>query len=363
MTINITEMYVDKEIKDAVQKVLASKKYVKEEEAKSFEKEFATFGSTRYGVATNSGTSALHVAMLTVGIKAGDEVIVPSHTFIATVSPLLHIGAKPIFAEVDRETYTIDPDEIRRKITNKTKAIIPVHLYGHPCDMDPIMEIAQEHDLKVIEDACQAHGAEYKGRRVGGMGDMACFSFFPSKNMTVAGDGGMIVTDNGNYAAKAKALVNQGRMKGRKYEHDFAGFNYRMSEILAAVGRVQLKHLPEWIECRREVARWYNEQLNTDDIILPVEKEWAKHVYHLYVIRCNNRDALREFLGERGIAAGVHYPLPVHLQPSVKNVVGQVSLPFTEKIAREVLSIPMHPQMSRENMQYVTDAINEWGRK
>ena len=363
MKINITEMYVDKEIKDAAQRVLESKKYVKGEEAKAFEEEFASFCSTRYGVATNSGTSALHVAMLTIGIKAGDEVIVPSHTFIATVSPLLHIGAKPVFAEVDRETYTIDPDEIRKNITDKTKAIIPVHLYGHPADMDPIMEVAREHDLRVIEDACQAHGAEYKGKRTGSMGDMACFSFFPSKNMTVAGDGGMIVTGNEDYAVKARALVNQGRMKGRKYEHDFAGFNYRMSEILAAVGRVQLKHLPEWIERRREVAGWYNEQLNGDNIILPVEKEWAKHVYHLYVIRCKNRDNLREFLKGKDIAAGVHYPLPVHMQPSVKDIVGQVSLPFTEQIAKEVLSIPMHPQMSREDVQYVAEAINEWGRK
>ena len=363
MKINITEMYVDKEIKEAVQRVLESKKYVKGEEAKAFEEEFASFCSTNYGVATNSGTSALHVAMLTVGIKAGDEVIVPSHTFIATVSPLLHIGAKPVFAEVDRRTYTIDPDEIRKKITDKTKAIIPVHLYGHPCDMGPITEIAHEYDLKVIEDACQAHGAEYKGKKVGSIGDMACFSFFPSKNMTVAGDGGMIVTNDENYAEKAKALVNQGRMKGRKYEHDFAGFNYRMSEVLAAVGRVQLKHLPAWIEQRREVARWYNEQLDANNITLPVEMEWAKHVYHLYVIRCKNRDELREFLKKKGIAAGVHYPLPVHLQPSVKNVVGQVSLPFTEKIAKEVLSIPMHPQMSRKDAIYVAKAINEWGRK
>ena len=363
MKVNITEMYVDEEIKEAVQRVLESKKYVKGEEAKSFEQEFAAFCHTRYGIATNSGTSALHVALLAAGITRGDEVIVPSHTFVATASPLLHIGARPVFAEVDRETYTIDPEEIRKKITDGTKAIIPVHLYGHPCDMDPIMELAREHHLTVIEDACQAHGAEYRGTRVGSMGDMACFSFFPSKNMTVAGDGGMIVTDNEEYAVKAKALVNQGRLEGRKYEHDFAGFNYRLSEILAAVGRVQLRHLPEWIERRREVARWYHDMLEGDGLILPVEKEWAKHVYHLYVIRCRNRDGLREFLKERGIAAGVHYPLPVHLQPAVRDVVGEVSLPFTEKIAQEVLSIPIHPQMREEDARYVAEAINEWGKQ
>lgn len=360
MKVNITEMYVDEEIRGAVQRVLESKKYVKGEEAQSFEKEFAAFCHTRYGIATNSGTSALHVALLAAGITRGDEVIIPSHTFVATASPLLHIGARPVFAEVEEETYTIDPDDIRRKITDKTKAIIPVHLYGHPCDMDPIIEIATEHDLKVIEDACQAHGAEYKGRRVGSMGDMACFSFFPSKNMTVAGDGGMIVTVNEDYAVKAKALVNQGRLAGKKYEHDFAGFNYRLSEMLAAVGRVQLHHLPEWIKRRREVAGWYRELLDTDELILPVEKKWARHVYHLYVIRCKNRDGLQTFLKERGIASGVHYPLPVHLQPPVKDVVGEISLPFTEKIAQEVLSIPMHPQMSEDDARYVAAAIKEW---
>ncbi|MEA2054365.1 MAG: DegT/DnrJ/EryC1/StrS family aminotransferase [Candidatus Thermoplasmatota archaeon] len=360
MKVNMAEMFVDDEIKDTAIRVLESKKYVKGQEAKTFEQEFAAFCNAKYGVATNSGTSALHVAMLTVGIKRGDEVIVPSHTFVATVSPLLHIGAKPVFTEINKETYTTDPDEIQKKITNKTKAIVPVHLYGHPCDMDTINELAEEHDLKIIEDACQAHGAEYKGKRVGSIGDMACFSFFPSKNMTVAGDGGMIVTNDEEYAIKARALVNQGRVEGRKYEHDFAGFNYRMSELLAAIGRVQLKHLPEWIEKRRNAARMYNEFLEGENVILPVEKEWAKHVYHLYVIRHERRDELREFLKERSIAAGVHYPMPVHLQPSVRDFTDTVSLPFTEKVAQEVLSIPMHPEMSLEDVRYVADAINEW---
>ncbi len=363
MKVNMAEMYVDEEIKEAAQRVLESKKYVKGEEVKAFEEEFASLCNTRYGIATNSGTSALHVAMLATGMKRGDEVIVPSHTFVATVSPLLHIGAKPVFAEVDRETYTLDPDEIRKKITDKTKAIIPVHLYGHPCDMDPVLELAREYRLKIIEDACQAHGAEYKGKRVGSIGNMACFSFFPSKNMTVAGDGGMIVTNNEDYAVKARALVNQGRMKGRKYKHDFAGFNYRMSEILAAVGRVQLKHLPEWIERRRKVAGWYNSRLDADDIVLPVEKGWAKHVYHLYVIRHKERDKLKEFLKGRGIATGIHYPLPVHLQPAMKEYAGNVRLKFTERVTEEVLSVPMHPEMKEEDVEYVANSIKEWLRK
>ena len=359
MKINMAEMYVDDEIKNAAIKVLESKRYVKGEQAKKFENEFSKFVGTKYAIATNSGTSALHVLMLSIGIKRGDEVIVPSHTFIATVSPLIHIGAKPVFAEIDEKTYTIDTNDIRKKITDKTKAIIPVHLYGHPAAMDEIKEIAEEHDLKIIEDACQAHGAEYKGKKVGSIGDAAAFSFFPSKNMTVAGDGGMIVTDNEEYAIKAKALVDQGRLAGKKYEHDFVGFNYRMSEILAAIGRVQLRHLDEWIERRREIAKLYNELLDGEDIILPFEEQWAKHVYHLYVIRCRNREELKKFLKEKGIATGIHYPIPVHLQPAIAK---DYKLPITEKIAKEVLSIPMHPQMKREDAEYVANAIKEWLR-
>ncbi len=359
MKINMAEMYVDDEIKNAAIKVLESKRYVKGEQAKKFENEFSKFVGTKYAIATNSGTSALHVLMLSIGIKRGDEVIVPSHTFIATVSPLIHIGAKPVFAEIDEKTYTIDTNDIRKKITDKTKAIIPVHLYGHPAAMDEIKEIAEEHDLKIIEDACQAHGAEYKGKKVGSIGDAAAFSFFPSKNMTVAGDGGMIVTDNEEYAIKAKALVDQGRLAGKKYEHDFVGFNYRMSEILAAIGRVQLRHLDEWIERRREIAKLYNELLDGEDIILPFEEQWAKHVYHLYVIRCRNREELKKFLKEKGIATGIHYPIPVHLQPAIAK---NYKLPITEKIAKEVLSIPMHPQMKREDAEYVANAIKEWLR-
>ena len=361
MKVNMAEMYVDDEIKNAAIRVLESRRYVKGEEAKKLEEEFAEFVRAKYGIATNSGTSALHVALLAIGIKRGDEVIVPSHTFIATVSPVVHIGAKPVFAEIDEETYTINPEDIRKKITERTKAIMPVHLYGHPCNMDEIKEIAEEHDLKIIEDACQAHGAEYKGKKVGSIGDIAAFSFFPSKNMTVAGDGGMIVTNNEEYAIKAKALVDQGRIAGKKYEHDFVGFNYRMSEILAAIGRVQLKHLPEWIEKRREVAGIYDEILE-EDVVLPMEKEWAKHVYHLYVIRHEERDKLKEFLKEKGIATGIHYPIPVHLQPSMREY-GNVKLEVTEKIAREILSIPMHPQMEREDVEYVANAIKEWLRK
>ena len=221
MKINITEMFVDDEIKEAAVRVLEGKRYVKGPEGQEFEKAFAQFSGAAYGIATNSGTSALHVALLTLGIQRGDEVIIPSHTFVATASPLAHIGAIPVFAEVDEKTYTLDVEDVKQKITSKTRAIIPVHLYGHPCDMGPLQDLADENDVKILEDACQSHGATYRGEgKVGSMGDMACFSFFPSKNMTVAGDGGMITTTNEECAIRARALVDQGRFTGKKYEHD-----------------------------------------------------------------------------------------------------------------------------------------------
>ena len=359
MKINLTEMYVDEEIKNAAIKVIESKRYVKGEQAKQFEKEFASFSGAKYGVATNSGTSALHVAMLSVGIGKGDEVIVPSHTFIATASPLIHIGAKPVFADINERNYTIDAEDVKKKITEKTKAIVPVHLYGHPAPMDELKEIAEEHGLIIIEDACQAHGALYKNKRVGSIGDIAAFSFFPSKNLTVAGDGGMIVTNNEEYALKAAALRDQGRVEGKKYEHDYIGFNYRMSEILAAIGRVQLKHLKDWIEGRRRVAKLYDEML--EGVIKPFEEEWAKHVYHLYVIRHEKRDKLKEFLKGKGVATGIHYPIPVHMQPAMMKVLKErYTLPITEKIAKEVLSLPMYPWMEEEKVEYVANQIKNF---
>ncbi len=353
-------MFVDDEIRNAALRVINSKRYVKGPEGKEFEDKFANFSGARYAVATNSGTSALHVALLTLGIKKGDEVIIPSHTFVATASPLLHIGALPVFAEIDEKTYTLDIEDVKSKITKKTRAIIPVHLYGHPCDMDPLRDLAEDHDLKILEDACQAHGAVYKGKeKVGGLGDMACFSFFPSKNMTVAGDGGMITTNNEDYAVTARALVDQGRLKGKKYEHDLAGFNYRMSELLAAIGSVQLKHLPSWIEKRRQHAQLYTQLLRDTDVTVPVEAEWAKHVYHLFVIRHKKRDDLQKYLKDKDIGTGIHYPIPVHMQPSMKQY-NKESMPVTEKIAQEVLSLPLSPFLTRDQVEIVCKNIREW---
>ena len=353
-------MFVDDEIRNAALRVIDGKRYVKGPEGKEFEEKFANFTGTRYAVATNSGTSALHVALLTLGIKKGDEVIIPSHTFVATASPLMHIGAIPVFTEIDEKTYSLDVKEVKQHITKKTRAIIPVHLYGQPCDMDPLRELSEEHDVKILEDACQAHGAVYKDKeKVGTLGDVACFSFFPSKNMTVAGDGGMITTNNEDYALTARALVDQGRLEGKKYEHDLAGFNYRMSELLAAIGSVQLKHLPDWIKKRRQNSLLYTELLADTDVILPYEAEWAKHVYHLFVIRHKKRDALQKYLKDKNIGTGIHYPVPVHLQPSMKQCKSG-AMPVTEKIVKEVLSLPMSPFLARDQVEIVCNYIKEW---
>jgi perosamine synthetase len=358
--INIAEMYVDNDIKQAVLDVLDSGHYIKGQNNKYFEKEFADFCGTNYAITTSSGTAAIFLSLQALGISNGDEVIVPSHTFIATVSPVLYLGAKPIFVDINIETYTINPEEVEKKISRRTKAIIPVHLYGHPADMSAIMDIANDNDIRVIEDACQAHGALYNGKKVGAIGDIGCFSFFPSKNMTVAGDGGMITTNDDELAEKTGMLRDQGRKE--KYIHELLGFNFRLSEIHAAVGRQQLKHLPKWIEVRREIANYYNELFDDiDKIITPTEKVGVKHVYHLYIIRTKYRDMLKEYLEKQGISAGIHYPVPVHRQPCVTERVDPImDLIGTDKVVGEVLSIPMHPQLKREEVEYITGKIKDF---
>lgn len=360
--INIAEMYVDDEIKQSVLDVLESGHYIKGQNNKYFEEEFTEFCGTKYAITTSSGTAAIFLSLHALGISKGDEVIVPSHTFIATVSPILHLGAKPIFVDIDIETYTMNPEDIEQKISRRTKAIIPVHLYGHPADMGAILDIANDNDIRVIEDACQAHGAIYNGMKVGSIGDIGCFSFFPSKNMTVAGDGGMITTNDDELAERIGMLRDQGRKE--KYIHELLGFNFRLSEIHAAVGRQQLKHLPKWIELRREIANYYNELLDDiDQIITPSEKEWAKHVYHLYVIRTKHRDMLKEYLEKQGISTGIHYPLPVHRQPCVtERIDPMMDLIETDKVVEEVLSIPMHPQLKKNEIEYTTGKIKDFLR-
>lgn len=355
MKINFSEMYVDDSIKKAVLRILDSKRYIKGNELEIFEMEFAGLCSAKFGVGVSSGTSAILLSLIAAGIKKGDEVIVPSHTFIASASPAKFLGCTPVYADIDPETYTIDVDHVKKLITSKTKAIIPVHLYGHPVDMKPLLEIAEQKGLFVIEDACQAHAAEYRGKKTGSIGDVGCFSFFPSKNMTVAGDGGMITTNNDELAEKLSMLRDHGRKD--KYIHDILGLNFRLSEIPAAVGREQLKHLPEWTDKRRKVAAKYNELLE-GIVETPKEAKWAKHVYHLYVIQTDDRDGLSNHLNKQGISTGIHYPVPVHRQPCMD--AGKLKLPVTDACVDRIVSLPMHPQLKDEEIEYVAEKIKEW---
>lgn len=280
--IQLSKAYVDEEIKKKILEVVDSGWYILGQNSKELEKEFANFVGTKQAVLTSSGTSAIYLSLLASGVKKGDEIIVPSHTAFPTVEPIFHCGAKPVFIDID-DTYTIDPQKIEKKITKKTVGILPVHLYGHPVDLDKIKEIADKHNLFIIEDCCQAHGALYKNKRVGSIGKTGCFSFYPSKNMTVYGDGGIITTNDDSIAEKCRMLRDHGRKS--KYEHEIVGYNLRFNEIQAVVGRAQLQKLDEFNRKRRENAKLYNELLKGVPVVTPTEAEWAKAVYHLYVIR------------------------------------------------------------------------------
>lgn len=358
MNIPLIKVYMDDDIKKAVLAVLDSGWYILHEKVGEFEKKFAEFCHVKNAVCVASGTAAIFLTLKALGIKPGDEVIIPSFSFIATATPILEVGAKPVFVDIDPRTYTINPEEVKAAITKRTRAIMPVHLYGHPAEMDPILEMAEENDLFVVEDACQAHGAEYKGCRVGSLGDAACFSFYPSKNMTVCGDGGAVVTNNEEVAEKVRKLRDHGRLD--KYLFDLRGYNLRFNEIQAAIGIEQLRRLPEWNEKRRRIAKMYNQALK-DLVVTPIEEKWAKHVYHLYVIRTRSREKLREFLSRHGVSTLVHYPVPIHKQPAITSALGeQRTLEVTEKFADEVVSIPMYPTLSEKEIAYVSDKIREF---
>ena len=354
MKINLSEMYMDEQIEKVAIEVLESGRFLKGEHLQNFERDFAAFCSTKYAIGVSSGTAAILLSLMALDISRGDEIIVPSHTFIATATPALFLGVKPVFADIDAETYTIDPKSIEECLTSRTKAIIPVHLYGHPADIDRITDIAQENELCVIEDACQAHGAQYKGKMAGSLGDIGCFSFYPSKNMTVCGDGGMVTTNSDDLAEKVSMLRDHGRKE--KYIHERVGLNLRMGEISAAIGRQQLQHLPAWNEKRRNVATRYNQLLSAvDKVVTPREKDWARSVYHMYVIRIKQRYKLAEYLRGKNISTGIHYPVPVHQQPIVN--AHSKKLPVTEKIVDEILSLPMYPELTDDKIKIIADAI------
>ena len=343
------------EIDTAISRVLEKGWYILGEEVKAFEEEFAKYNDIRHGIGVGSGTEALHLALVTCDVGKGDEVITVSHTAVATVSAIELAGAKPVFVDIEPNFYTIDPAKLGAAITQKTKAIIPVHIYGQPADMDPIVEIAERYSLKVIEDCAQAHGAKYNGKRVGSIGDIGCFSFYPTKNLGALGDGGMVVTNNARLAEKAKLLREYGWTE--RYVSHFAGWNTRLDELQAAILRVKLKYLDEDNSKRVRIAELYNKELEVCDIILPKQRKDSAHVYHLYVIRSERRDTLLTFLKGKGIGALIHYPVPVHLQPAYRSLHGCDKLPETEKITKEIISLPIYPELSESDIQTTIKTI------
>lgn len=355
--INIAHPLIGEEEKRAVLEVLDSGMLAQGPRVAEFEAAFAALCGVKYAVATSSGTTALHTALLAHGIGDGDEVITSSFTFIASANSVLYSGARPVFTDIDEATFNLDPDLIEAAITEKTKAIMPVHLFGMSSDMEAIRAIARKHKLVVIEDACQSHGASFQGQRVGSFGT-GCFSLYPTKNMTSA-EGGMITSNDETFDAECR-IVRQHGMRTRYY-HDDLGFNFRMTDVHAAIGLAQLKKLPDFNAARQRNAAFYSEHLT--GVITPQLMEGADHVYHQYTIRVpeGRRDAMLEHLKENGIGCGVYYPVPVHQQNYYTRELGyDQSLPATEKIAREVLSLPVHPALSPADLEQVVDAVNSF---
>jgi dTDP-4-amino-4,6-dideoxygalactose transaminase len=344
------------EVNVAIQGILESCQFTLGSEVAAFEEEFATYCQAQYGIGVNTGTSALHLALLAAGIGPGDEVITVPFTFVATVAAIYYTGATPVFVDINPRTFTIDVKAIESAITERTKAILPVHLYGQPADMDPILEIAKRHGLVVIEDAAQAHGAEYKGKRVGSIGDMGCFSFYPGKNLGAYGEGGMVVTSNAEYTRTIRMLRDWGAEQ--KYHHVLKGYNFRLEGIQGAVLRVKLRHLEKWTEARRAVAAHYDELLSDSGVQTPEAMSYARHVYHVYAIRTQQRSEWQQALQAKGIQTGIHYPIPVHLLPAYADLgYSKGDFPHAEQAANEVLSLPMFAELSRDQCQEVCDAV------
>jgi dTDP-4-amino-4,6-dideoxygalactose transaminase len=340
----------------AVARVLDSGQYILGPEVEAFEREFAAYCGAEHAIAVNSGTSALHLALLAAGVKPGDEVITTPFTFVATAATICNAGARPVFVDIDRESFNLDPARIAAAITPRTRAVIPVHLYGQPADMDPIVEVARRHGLAVIEDACQAHGAEYKGRRVGAIGDFAAFSFYPGKNLGACGEGGLVIARDPDAARMVKMLRDWGQ--ARKYEHLLPGFNYRMDGLQGALLRVKLPHLEKWTEARRACAARYRDLLADSIVEAPTEQVFARHVYHVYAVRTTDRAGLQQQFDAAGVQTGIHYPTPVHLQPAYADLGYRPGdFPEAEAAAREVLSLPLYPGLSEAQQQLVAGVL------
>ncbi|MDO4219068.1 MAG: DegT/DnrJ/EryC1/StrS family aminotransferase [Synergistaceae bacterium] len=353
------ERELEQDLRAAFDRVFKRSWYIEGTEDEAFEKAFAEYCDVKYCVGVGNGLDALMLALKALGVSKGDDVIVPSNTYIATALAVTYVGATPVFVEPDIRTFNINPDLIEAAITDKTKAIMPVHLYGQACDMDPIMEIAKKHGLFVVEDCAQAHGATYKGKKIGTFGDVAGFSFYPGKNLGALGDAGAVVTNCKELADRIRALGNYG--SDYKYHHIYKGNNSRLDEMQAAFLAIKLPHLERMNTERRRIAQKYLEEINNPEIILPFVPDYATPVWHIFAIRCRRRAELEKFLNKKGIGTNKHYPIPMHLQDCYKDLAfKEGELPIAEEISATELSIPMYYGMTDVEIQYVIDAINEF---
>ena len=360
--INIAKPIITDEEIEAVTEVLKSGMLAQGPKVEEFQNKFAQYSDAKYGIATSSGTTALHTALVAAGVEQGDEVITTPFTFAATSNSILYSNATPVYADIDPKTFNLNPEKIEEKITDKTKAIMPVHLYGQPADMDPILEIAEKHDLKVIEDAAQAHGSTYKGKKIGSIGDLGCFSFYPTKNMTT-GEGGMVTTNDEELAEKSSMVRAHGESK--RYEQSLLGYNYRMTDIAASIGLVQLKNIDQINKKRNENAEYLSEGLSdVKGITTPEIAENVTHVFHQYTMRVSkDRDAFKDFLTQKEIGTGVHYPIVLYKQPYYQNIGLTGNCPEAELAANQVISLPVHPSLTQEELDTIISAVKECSDK
>ena len=358
--VDLTRQYASlrAELDAAIQEILSGGIFASSETVQAFEEEFARYCGVKHCVCVNSGTSALHLALIVGGVRPGDEVITVPFTFIATAWAISYVGARPVFVDIEPHTYNIDVEQIARAIGPKTRAILPVHLYGQMADLDPIRELCDRNKLLLIEDAAQAHGATYHGKRAGSYGDIGCFSFYPTKNLGACGEGGALTTNNEKFAARARRLRDHAQMT--KYRHEELGYNYRMDEMQAAILRVKLRHLDAWNKSRREKAGYYKDHLAKTALVLPFEAPGREHVWHQFVVRSARRDQLRDELSQANIATGLHYPIPLHLQPAYAYL-GYRSddFPVAEAAAKECLSLPLFPEIRQTELERVCRIITQ----
>lgn len=347
---------IREELETAVLDILRSGRYILGPKVEEFEKSIADYCGVQYAIGVANGTDALVLSLDAIGVGPGDEVITSPFTFFASAESISRIGAIPVFVDIDPSTYNLAPEQVQEKINSKTKAIIPVHIFGQPADMDTINDIATKQGIKVVEDACQAIGAQYKGRKVGSLADAACFSFFPSKNLGGAGDGGMVVTDDKEIADRVRILRQHGST--RKYHHSLIGYNSRLDALQAAILQVKLKYIDAWNDARRQKAHYYNKLFAGSNIVTPVELDYVKHAYHLYIIRVPNRVEVESVLKEKGIGHGVYYPVPLHLQEAYRNLGYKPGdLPVSEAASHETIAIPLYPELRTEDMEMIADLV------